>query len=98
MPALVKRIWRSLRCESGSSAATRDPAPSDTDAPAPDARRIREVEEEYAWVAANPCGCGGRWRLQLMHAQTTFGNLIDELAVQCETCGADRTFRFEFRE
>jgi hypothetical protein len=98
MSAFLSSIWHCLRGGSGGAAASGDPARLDDGEPAPDPRRVREVAEEYAWIAAHPCDCGGRWQLHIQHALKAHRAIIDVLAVRCERCGADRTFRFEIRD
>jgi hypothetical protein len=97
MAAFLSRVWHCLRVGSRGAAATDDPAHLDDGESAPASRRVREVEEEYAWIAANPCGCGGRWQVHIQHALKAHRAIVDVLAVRCERCGADRTFRFEIR-
>jgi len=63
-----------------------------------DARRVREVSEEYAWIASNPCACGAPWEVGVQRAFGAPRGFIDELEVACRRCGAHRTFVFELRE
>jgi hypothetical protein len=63
-----------------------------------DPRRVREVSEEYAWIGANRCACGGVWDVEAQRAFGISGGFVDELDVTCEACGVSRTFTFELRE
>ena len=63
-----------------------------------DARRVREVSEEYAWIASNPCACAAPWEVGVQRAFEGPCAFIDELDVECGRCGARRTFVFELRE
>jgi hypothetical protein len=100
---LLSRARRGAASRSGPAA----PGGSDAGTPAragaipyqrADARRVREVSEEYAWIASNPCACDGPWEVTIQRAFESPHGFIDELEVECAHCGAHRTFVFELRE
>lgn len=85
MPSLLDRLARLLR-----------PAPAR--APAfPRSRAVRSVAEEYMWLAASRCACGGAWRVLRQHALRGPRGIIDVLDARCASCGGEGSFRFELR-
>jgi hypothetical protein len=60
---------------------------------------VRRPLEEYLWLEAHPCRCGGRWDLRVQHLVHNGRNergsrMTDQLDVRCEDCGRDAQFFF----
>lgn len=56
---------------------------------------VDSVGQEYAHIAATPCGCGGRWRVTGQALLSRQGGFYDRLEVVCTQCGETRVFLFD---
>ncbi len=57
--------------------------------------QVHSVAEEYAYVLAHPCTCGGRWRLRMQALlRGPQGRHYDQLDVECLRCGARKSWLF----
>ena len=67
-----------------------------TPAGAVDVISVDSVREEYEYMEAHKCACGGKWELDMQAARDgpAPGILIDEMNVHCHNCGQKSTFRF----
>jgi len=54
-----------------------------------------DINQEHWTMAAVPCECGGAWRAGAQALVDVAGVPTDEFNVECETCGARATFRFD---
>lgn len=64
-----------------------------------EAIEVASPGEEYEWLQAHPCLCGGDWRLQVQRLVRSEQNergsrMTDQLDVRCTQCR--RTGRFFF--
>jgi hypothetical protein len=60
---------------------------------------VASVPEEYAWLEANPCECGGRWDLVAQSVTSRPGLpehlKVDQLEVTCDNCGRMSVYLFQ---
>jgi hypothetical protein len=60
--------------------------------------QVHSIAEEYAYITAHPCSCGGRWRVTAQAVlKDTQGRYYDRLDVICRKCGKHRSFSFHLR-
>ncbi len=61
---------------------------------------VSSMAEERAWLAANPCRCGGVWSMvaQVSADPRRPGHLLDRVDVVCRDCGGGRRVLFEIDE
>jgi hypothetical protein len=54
------------------------------------------VADEYEYMEANKCACGGKWELDIQAARhgSAPGIMIDQMDVHCSNCGQKHAFRF----
>lgn len=55
------------------------------------------AKAEYTYLAAHPCGNGGKWRLNAQHLITHDSTPYDVLDVTCSDGGANRSFYFDIK-
>ena len=61
---------------------------------------VPTVDDEYSYLEARRCACGGAWKLTLQSALPDLrdpGLVVDTLEVRCAACGRDERFRFRVR-
>jgi hypothetical protein len=56
---------------------------------------VKSVEAEYTYLQVHPCACGEEWSVkkQRLEAKRS-GAVLDELTVQCNSCGRESSFFF----
>ena len=57
---------------------------------------VKSVEAEYTYLQVHPCACGEEWivKKQRLVAKGSGACRIDELTVQCNSCGSESLFFF----
>jgi hypothetical protein len=63
----------------------------------PDERiQVEAIEDEYAYLGARPCRCGGTWQLVRQELYRIDGKtVVDRLAVRCDICGVELAVLFQ---
>jgi hypothetical protein len=60
--------------------------------------QVSDVKEEYAWLKAHPCECGGSWSLVMQSVGKLPGApkhvRLDQLEVSCSGCSRQASFLF----
>ena len=56
---------------------------------------VKSMEAEYTYLQVHPCECGEEWlvKKQRLVAKRS-GAVLDELTVQCNSCGRESSFFF----
>ena len=57
---------------------------------------VKSVEAEYTYLQVHPCECGEEWivKKQRLVSKGSGAYRIDELTVQCNSCGSESSFFF----
>ena len=57
---------------------------------------VKSVEAEYTYLQVHPCACGDEWlvKKQRLVSKGSGACRIDELTVQCNSCGSESSFFF----
>jgi hypothetical protein len=64
-----------------------------------DIMTVESITEEYEYIAAHKCACGGSWAFEMQGAchGAEPGTMIDEITVRCSSCSKQNSFRFQVK-
>lgn len=59
--------------------------------------KVQSIDQERWFIRRQRCNCGGQFEIEIRQALTDDqkGNSVDQIVMQCGTCGAITTFNFD---